>query len=165
MKQLWSRWVALAGNLIDHDQAAEGPPPNTLVKFMRWSLSGAWPVLALGAAVSMVVGASEVLSMYLLGVVVDIAGSGEPLAPHWPLFVFAIVLMLLLRPALFGVSATFQSVVIGPNTLKLILSRLHRWTLGQSVGFFDNDFAGRLAQKQMQAARSMTEIVIETIIC
>ena len=51
--------------------------------------------------------------------------------------------------------------MIGPNILKLVLARLYRWTMGQSVTYFDNDFAGRVAQKQMQAARSLTEIVIE----
>jgi ATP-binding cassette subfamily B protein len=44
-----------------------------------------------------------------------------------------------------------------------VLSRLHRWTLGQPVTFFDNDFAGRIAQKQMQAARAMTDVATETI--
>ena len=28
--------------------------------------------------------------------------------------------------------------------------------MGQSVTFFDNDFAGRIAQKQMQVARATT---------
>jgi ATP-binding cassette subfamily B protein len=31
------------------------------------------------------------------------------------------------------------------------------------VTFFDNDFAGRIAQKQMQVARSLTEVIIETV--
>ncbi len=163
MTALWSRWIAWAGGLIDHDRAAEGPPPRQLSAFMRWALTGAWPVILAGAVISALTGASEVLSMYLLGRVVDIAGSGAPLGQFWALFVFAILLLVVLRPTFFGLNATFQSVVIGPNTFKLILSRLHRWTLGQSVGFFDNDFAGRIAQKQMQTARSMTEIVIEVV--
>ncbi|MGA9252708.1 MAG: ABC transporter ATP-binding protein, partial [Roseobacter sp.] len=50
-----------------------------------------------------------------------------------------------------------------PNVNPLVLSRLHRWTLGQTVGFFDDDFAGRIAQKQMQAARAVTEVVSELI--
>ena len=54
-------------------------------------------------------------------------------------------------------------MVIGPNVLPLVLSRLHRWTLGQAVTFFDNDFAGRIAQKQMQAARAVTDVVTESI--
>ncbi|MEL6243540.1 MAG: ABC transporter ATP-binding protein, partial [Pseudomonadota bacterium] len=39
----------------------------------------------------------------------------------------------------------------------------HRWTLGQSVTFFDDDFAGRIAQKQMQTARAVTDVVVEMI--
>ena len=163
MTRLWSRWIGWAGGLIDHDRAAEGPPPRELSEFIRWALTGAWPIILAGAVISGLTGASEVLSMYLLGRVVDIAGSGAPLGQFWGVFGLAILLMVVLRPVLFGLNATFQSVVIGPNTFKLILSRLHRWTLGQSVDFFDNDFAGRIAQKQMQTARSMTEIVIETV--
>src|SRR5690606_11177416 len=52
---------------------------------------------------------------------------------------------------------------IGPNVMPLVLSRLHRWTLGQAVTFFDNDFAGRIAQKQMQAARAVTDVATEVI--
>jgi ATP-binding cassette, subfamily B, bacterial len=52
---------------------------------------------------------------------------------------------------------------VGPNVMPLVLSRLHRWTLGQPVTFFDNDFAGRIAQKQMQAARAVTDVVTELI--
>ncbi|MDD9923374.1 MAG: ABC transporter ATP-binding protein, partial [Boseongicola sp.] len=40
---------------------------------------------------------------------------------------------------------------------------LHKWTLGQSVTFFDNDFAGRIAQKQMQTARALTDVAGEVI--
>jgi ATP-binding cassette, subfamily B, bacterial len=53
--------------------------------------------------------------------------------------------------------------VIGPNVLPLVLSRLHRWTLGQAITFFDNDFAGRIATKQMQAARAVTDVATEVI--
>ena len=35
--------------------------------------------------------------------------------------------------------------------------------MGQAVTFFDNDFAGRIAQKQMQAARAVTDVATEMI--
>ena len=50
-----------------------------------------------------------------------------------------------------------------PNVNPLVLSRLNRWTLGQAVTFFDDDFAGRIAQKQMQASRAVTDVVSEFI--
>ncbi|MCZ8151018.1 MAG: ABC transporter ATP-binding protein, partial [Rhodobacteraceae bacterium] len=60
-------------------------------------------------------------------------------------------------------SSASNSIVVGPNVLPLVLSRLHRWTLGQAVTFFDNDFAGRIATKQMQAARAVTDVATEVI--
>jgi ATP-binding cassette subfamily B protein len=45
----------------------------------------------------------------------------------------------------------------------LVQARLNRWTLGQPVTFFDNDFAGRIAQKQVQTARALTDVANEAI--
>ena len=151
------------GGLIDSQMEADGPPPQTLAKFFRWALSGAWRVIFLAGFISALAGATEVLTMYLLGRVVDVASSTAPIGDSIGLFVLAVLLLMVLRPLLFGVSASFQSVVIGPNLFTLVVGRLHRWTLGQAVTFFDNDFAGRIAQKQMQVARSLTEVIIETV--
>ncbi len=75
----------------------------------------------------------------------------------------ATAFFLLARPLLFGLSAAANAIVVQPNVNPLVLSRLHRWTLGQAVTFFDDDFAGRIAQKQMQTARAVTEVVAEAI--
>lgn len=151
------------GSLIDSQQKADGPPPQTLWRFYRWALGGAWRVIALAAFISALAGATEVLAMFLLGQVVDVAASTAPISDSIRLLFVAVLLLMILRPALFGLSASFQSVVIGPNLFALVVGRLHRWTLGQAVTFFDNDFAGRIAQKQMQVARSLTETIIETV--
>ena len=161
--QMYQNGIQRLGGLIDSQQEADGPPPQTLARFFRWALSGAWPVIFLAGLISALAGATEVLTMYLLGRVVDVASSTAPIGNSIGLFALAIVLLMVLRPVLFGVSASFQSVVIGPNLFTLVVGRLHRWTLGQAVTFFDNDFAGRIAQKQMQVARSLTELVIETV--
>ncbi|MBU2992291.1 ABC transporter ATP-binding protein [Octadecabacter sp. 1_MG-2023] len=161
--QAYQDGIKRLGGLIDSQMAASGPPPSTLARFFRWALSGAWRIIAFAAFVSAIAGASEVLAMFLLGRVVDIAVSSDPLSNSVGVLISAVVLLLFIRPALFGFSASFQSVVIGPNLFTLVVGRLHRWTLGQAVTFFDNDFAGRIAQKQMQVARSLTEVVIETV--
>ena len=159
----YQRTIQKLGSLIDSQMEAAGPPPNTLLRFFNWALSGAWPVIALAAFVSALAGGTEVLAMYLLGQVVDIAASSQPIGDSAGLLIAAVLLLMIMRPVLFGLSASFQSVVVGPNLFILVVGRLHRWTLGQAVTFFDNDFAGRIAQKQMQVARSITEVVIETV--
>ncbi|ROU03093.1 ABC transporter ATP-binding protein [Histidinibacterium lentulum] len=161
----YDRWIEWAAGLIESVQPADGPPPRTLWRFVGWCLKGSWPILALATFISAFTGASEVLTMWLLGRAVDAAATGWAAfwADHAWLVIFSVVVMLILRPIFFGASATFQAVVISPSVFTLTLARLHRWTLGHAVTFFDNDFAGRLAQKQMQAARSLTEAVVETV--
>lgn len=160
---LFAYFIERLSGLIDTDRAAPGAPPRTLWSFMSWCLEGSWTILLIAAVISAATGVSEVLTMYILGRIVDVAGSGAPLADSLVLMIVGAVLVLGLRPILFGLNAAFQSVVIGPNIFTLTLGRLHRWTLGQAITFFDNDYAGRLAQKQMQASRSLTEIVVETV--
>ena len=151
--------------MIDAFRPADGPPPATLLAFFRWALKGAWPGLTVAAGASALSGAAEVASATLLGWVVDaVAQSGtRTLADHGALIAAFAVFFMILRPAVLGLSSATSNVIIGPNVLPLVLSRLHRWTMGQAVTFFDNDFAGRIAQKQMQTARAVTDVASEMV--
>ena len=144
----------------------EDAPPRTLGRFFMWCLGGSWPLLIGAAFVSALAGTMEVISALLLGAVVD-AAAGEPTSGFfrdnlWLIGAF-VVFYLVIRPLVFGASSATNSLWVAPNVLPQVLSRIHRWTLGQAVTFFDNDFAGRLAQKQMQAARAVTDVASETI--
>ncbi len=154
-------------NFINAFRAADGPPPNTLAKFAKWALSGAWPALFMGVAISSLAGAMEAGTAFILGMIVDSAVASEPAiffrADNAGIFVIVMGFFLLVRPSLFGLSSFSNSIIIGPNVNTMVLARLHRWTLGQSVVFFDNDFAGRIAQKQLQTAHALTEVAVETI--
>jgi ATP-binding cassette subfamily B protein len=144
----------------------EDAPPQRLGPFFLWCLRGSWPMLGTSAVASSLAGTLEVVSALLLGWVIDAAlaaGPGEFLDRNLWLVAGFVVFYLLVRPLFFGLSAMTQSVWVAPNLLPQVLSRIHRWTLGQAVTFFDNDFAGRLAQKQMQAARAVTDVATETI--
>ena len=141
---------------------ADGPPPRTVWRFIGWALKGSGRVLAAGAVVSVLAGVTEVVSAVLLGLVIDWAVTGGDLwAAHGGAFIAIAVFLLIIRPVAFGMNASAQAVAIAPALNVLVLSRLHRWTLGQAVTFFDNDFAGRIAQKQMQTARALTDVVTE----
>ncbi|MEO0667710.1 MAG: ABC transporter ATP-binding protein [Pseudomonadota bacterium] len=154
-------------NWINAFDRAEGPPPQTLWPFLRWCLSGGWPALWLAALCSAVAGALEAGTALILGMVIDatvqLGADGFFSVTNVGLIAGALAFFLIARPVLFGLSSATNSIIVQPNVNPLVLSRLHRWTLGQSVGFFDDDFAGRIAQKQMQAARAVTDVVSEFI--
>ena len=154
------------GDWIDPFRPADRDPPRTLVAFFIWCFAGAWPAMLWAAVISAVAGTMEVISAMLLGRVVDSAqgpGTIDVLTHHLPLYIGFAVFYLLVRPAVFGLSTATVSITLGPNLLPLVLSRLHRFTMGQAVTFFDNDFAGRIAQKQMQTARAATEVATELV--
>ena len=155
------------GDWINAFAPAEGPPPQALGAFMRWCLSGAWPVLWLAAFFSALAGAMEAGTAYILGRVIDATVSSGPDAffdgQNLGLIIGALTFFLVARPVLFGLSSASNSIMVAPNLNPLVLSRLHRWSLGQNVSFFDDDFAGRIAQKQMQAARAVTDVAVEII--
>ena len=158
--------IRSAGNLIDAFKKAEGPPPRTLLAFFKWALSGSFPMLALAAALSAASGTAEVFTALILGHVIDTAiasGVDGFFSTNLLMLLGVLAFFVILRPVLFGLSSMANAVVVQPNVNPMVLSRLHRWTLGQSVTFFDDDFAGRIAQKQLQTARAVTDVASETI--
>jgi len=156
---------ALAG-LIDAFRPADGPPPRTLGAFFAWALSGAWRWMIVAGLLSAAAGTAEVVTALLLGKVVDSAVNspvGSYFTDNTGLLVGTAAFFLILRPVLFGLSSASNSIMVAPNVNPMVLMRLHRWTLGQAVTFFDDDFAGRIAQKQMQTSRAITDVASEFI--
>ncbi len=153
-------------DLIDPFQKADGDPPRTLARFYVWCLKGAFPVIAAGSTVSMLAGSLEVSTAFILGWVIDSVLAAErelAFENNLLLLAGAAAFFLLLRPVIFGASSAISSIIVAPNVSALTLSRLHRHTMEQSVSFFDDDFAGRIAQKQLQASRAVTDTVVEFV--
>ena len=151
---------------IDPFEPAEGAPPRTLMAFMGWCLKGSTKVTVWAGIVSALAGTLEVATALMLGWVIDaaLASSGEGYFTENVLLLLGVTaFFVILRPIILGLSGVMQAVVVGPALGNLILSRLHRHSLGQSVTFFDDDFAGRIAQKQMQAARAASDLVVDMI--
>ena len=153
-------------DLIDPYAPASGPPPRRLAPFFRWALRGSGPVIVIATLMSGAAGAVEALTAKLLGYVIDMVvatpAAGFGARAPW-LFALLFGFFVLLRPALLGLGSYFNQYILAPNLAAAVLSRISRWTLGHSVDFFDNDFAGRIAQKQLQVANSLTEVTVESV--
>jgi ATP-binding cassette subfamily B protein len=154
-------------NIINPFQPAIGHPPEKLYPFFLWSLSGAWLVIWLATLFSALSGIMDAFTALILGRVIDTAIALGPEAffssQNFGLIFSAIAFFLLIRPFVFWTSYASNSIFLTPNINPLVLSRLNRWVLGQSLTFFDNDFAGRIAQKQQQTARAITDVTVEMI--
>ncbi|MBV7395283.1 ABC transporter ATP-binding protein [Mameliella sediminis] len=153
------------GDMIDPFAPAEGPPPQDLWPFMRWALRGSEKAILAAVCVTFLTGLAELVAARFTGWVIDsaeAAGQGNFWVDFWPIILFGVVFFLLVRPVIFIFDAGVSSILLGPNLFPLVLSRVNRHTLGHSLRFFDNDFAGRISQKAFQTARSATDLVIES---
>lgn len=159
--------MPLSDYLIDPFVATTTKPPQNLLPYMRWLLRGSGRAIIFASLLSIIAGTVEVGSAYALGMVIDTAMGNGPQALLQPgtlgVLIAAFVYFMVARPILLSLSAAANTILLMPNIFTLVLARLHRWTMGQGVTFFDNDFAGRISQKQMQSAGSMTEVVMESI--
>ena len=157
------RALAWLLSYIDAFQPADGSPPRDLTQFFRWSLNGSAGAVALGVVSNAILGVSELVAAAFTGWAIDTAltiGQGNP-AALWPLFAVVFAFFMILRPVLFASNSAVTNILLGPHLFPLVLSRLNRHTLGQSLRFFENDFAARLSQKALQTARAVTDIVVE----
>jgi ATP-binding cassette subfamily B protein len=141
-------------------------PPAALGAFLAWGLRDVRrPVAALGA-LSLAVGAVEAGVFWLLGTLVDRAQAAGPerfLRDEWPWIAALLVTLLVVKPLTTVAQGAMSSLTVGPGLQPMTIWRLHRHTLGQSMRFFEEDFTGRIAQKQMQTANALTQATLETL--
>ncbi|BDW87188.1 ABC transporter ATP-binding protein [Roseicyclus marinus] len=153
-------------NLVDPYTAYSetDAPPRRLWPFL-WEYSQPFKgVFALTALMSVIVAVVEVGLIWYMGRVVDLMSTGDPssvLASHgWELIVAAIFI-LTLRPLIQGLDVALLNNSILPQFGALIRWRAHRQVLRQSVGWFENDFAGRIANRIMQTPGSAGDAIFQ----
>jgi len=152
-------------NLVDPycDYPQEDRPPTRLWPFLRAYAQPFRRVFAWAGLMSIAVAAIEVGLIYYMGRVVDLLG-GDP-AQVWADYGFELILValfiLLLRPLVQLLDVLLLNNAILPNFGTLIRWRAHKHVLRQSVGWFENDFAGRIANRIMQTPPAAGEVVFQ----
>jgi ATP-binding cassette subfamily B multidrug efflux pump len=152
-------------NLVDPycDYVETDTPPTRLWPFLRDYAQPFKTVFWLTAIMSVIVAAIEIGLIYYMGRVVDLL-TGEPSqvwANHGTELILLAVFVLLLRPALQLIDVLLLNNTILPNFGTLIRWRAHKHVLRQSVGWFENDFAGRIANRIMQTPPAAGEVVFQ----
>lgn len=138
-------------------------PPRKMWPFMRAYMQPFKKVFWVTGIMSIVVAAIEVWLIYYMGRIVDIL-AGDP-AEVWATYgteiILVAVFILLIRPAVQAVDVLLLNNTILPNFGTLIRWRAHKHVLRQSVGWFENDFAGRIANRIMQTPPAAGEAVFQ----
>lgn len=152
-------------NLVDPycDYPESDRPPTRLWPFMMNYARPFRGVLILAGLLSIVVAAVEIVLIYCMGLVVDLL-AGDP-ALIWHDYGTELILLalfiLFVRPSLHILSVLVLNNALLPNFGTLIRWRAHKHVLRQSVGWFENDFAGRIANRIMQTPPAAGEVVFQ----
>jgi ATP-binding cassette, subfamily B, multidrug efflux pump len=149
--------------LIDpFPEAAAGAPPTGLFAFLMHYSRPAMPWLVVMAVLTGLLSLIELWFVSFTGELVDWLAGSEPstfFADHgWKLIAMAVVVVVVF-PLLGALQAVFQFQTIFGNYPMLVRWMAHRYILGQSMSFFQDEFAGRVSQKVMQTALGVRETV------
>ncbi len=147
-------------------QSRQGQPPKTLARFCWHYVRDAAPLLGVLSCLTALISIGEVLLFGFLGRIVDwLSGADRAtfLAEERGALIAMGALIIIGLP----LAVLFRSLIIHQALLgNLPMSarwRMHRHLLGQSLGFFANEFAGRVAAKVMQTALAVRESVMKIL--
>ncbi|MEM7767877.1 MAG: ABC transporter ATP-binding protein, partial [Pseudomonadota bacterium] len=147
-------------------ESRHGAPPRKLWAFAwHYMWDAKWSVLAL-SLLSAAVAAGEVLLFGFLGQIVDWLAAADRetfLRDEGRTLILIGAVVAIGLPLINYVSGLFMHQTLLGNTPMSARWRMHRYLLGQSMNFFANEFAGRVATKVMQSALAVREMVMKVM--
>lgn len=147
-------------------QRNEGTPPKNPVKFILFFTRGLCGFFIAASVLNSVIAIGEALFFVCLGLVVDWTSSSTPhnfIALHGT----SILVMLLCAGVILPVASVLHSLLIhqtiSGNYSSQIRWQLHSYLLNQSLSFFNEEYAGSLANKVMQTSVAVRTAVMKLI--
>jgi ATP-binding cassette subfamily B multidrug efflux pump len=154
-------------SLIDvfraHD---ETQPPAALLGYYWRYCRQTWPFLAALMASGLFTSLIEVSILRFVGEIVDLLRQTTPerlIEDDGRLFLFMGLVILVLRPLAQLAHDLLVQQTIAPGMTNLIRWQTHRYVLRQSLTYFANDFAGRIASNIVQSAASLRDSTVQVI--
>ncbi|MDM7858999.1 ABC transporter ATP-binding protein [Alteromonas sp. ASW11-36] len=145
---------------------APAQPPKTIWAFCRYYTQGMWPVILLVSVLSAAIAVLEVALFGFMGQLVDWFSQRDPetfMAEEGDTLIIYGVVVLLLIPGLIFCHSMLKHQSLMGNYPMRIRWLAHRYLIGQSLSFFQNEFAGRVATKVMQTALAVRETVMKLL--
>ncbi|MEP5758841.1 MAG: ABC transporter ATP-binding protein [Litoreibacter sp.] len=140
----------------------EGPPPSTVWAYLKSQLSPYKTWLPWIAVVGLLMALMESGLIFYSGRLIDLMNGSEPGAfwhNHGTEMLVALIVVLLVRPVIVTLNHLLLEQTLSSNLQEQVRWRAHNHILGQSVGFFQNDFAGRLSSRVMQMGPAVQDSV------
>ena len=139
-------------------------PPNDLWGFFFYYLRPVWPAFAALTFLGLLGAIIEVSLMAFIGRIVDLMRDSQTPAnffsDHGSELMAMAIVALFARPVVsFLIDLVKHQAISAPVNAR-IRWQAHGWVLRQSLSYFQNDFAGRVATRVMQVAPAVRDIAV-----
>ncbi|WP_336813781.1 ABC transporter ATP-binding protein [Bosea sp. MMO-172] len=141
-------------------------PPRGVWPFMWHHIKGVKGWMALIMITGLGFSGIEAAMYLMVGWFVDLLSTQSPetiFRDHGWLLAGAAFLLVVVRPLIYFANHAIVDQVVVPQITNQIRWRNHVYTLGHALGYFQNDFAGRLSARVIQAGQSIRGATIEVI--
>jgi ATP-binding cassette subfamily B multidrug efflux pump len=150
---------------IFHDAPTDSPP-STVWSFYLYYLRQVWPSFAALLVVGLASALIEVSLFSYLSRIIDMVNHSTPATlfrDNWPILLWMGAVALILRPIFIALHDMLVHQSISPSMTSMIRWQNHNYVLRQSLNFFQNDFAGRIAQRIMQTGSSLRDSAVQLV--
>ncbi|WP_044531475.1 ABC transporter ATP-binding protein [Herbaspirillum sp. B65] len=135
------------------------PPPRGFMRFIWFCTKGVRPYIAAMTLMTAIIGVFEALLFAALGRIVDWLAKVQP-SQLWAQeghTLVGLVVILAASPLLIALQTLYKHQTLAGNFPMLLRWNFHRLMLSQSMSFYQNEFAGRVATKVMQSALAVRD--------
>lgn len=155
-------------NLVDpYVSYPENDTPSSDLGTFLWSFMYPFrKVMALNVTTSFATAGAEVFLIFYLGRLIDLMAGSSPIefwGDHGVELALVLVFILVLRPIIQTLDTALIKNAIQPNLAALGRWRAHRHVLRQPVGWFEADFAGRIANRVVQMPAAAGDLVFQVM--
>lgn len=156
----------LASRLRGTASVGPGTPPSNLLGFYWHYVKQTKFWFGAVIVTVLLVALADMVIPVMIGQITALVQDAEPvsaLRERWPLLLLLMVVILIVRPLIQMADTAIRHVVVVPGTTSLIRWQAHWHVVRQSWPFFQNDFAGRIANRVMQTANAVRDSVMASI--
>ena len=141
-------------------------PPRGVVRFYLHYLRPVWPVLLATLVAGLLLALVEVAMFDFLGRIVDMVAEkpgADFFQRHARELLWMLAVCVLARPLLVAVHNLLVNQAIVPGLSNRSRWLMHNYVVRQSLSFFQNDFAGSMANRVMQTGTSLRESAVQMV--
>ncbi|NIK10027.1 ATP-binding cassette subfamily B multidrug efflux pump [Xanthomonas arboricola] len=141
-------------------------PPRSVWRFYLHYLRPLWPILLATLIAGLLLALVEVAMFDFLGRIVDMLAErpgADFFRRHAGELTWMAAITLVARPLFTGLHNLLVNQAIVPGLSNRSRWLMHNYVVRQSLGFFNNDFAGRIANRVMQTGTSLRESAVQMV--